>query len=41
MPLTSMLLAKVQTGDLDSMDPDEVENYLKYNLHWRVAMVSV
>jgi hypothetical protein len=39
MPLTSMLLAKAQTGDLESMAPQVVEDYLTENLHWRVAMV--
>lgn len=41
MPLTSMLLAKVQSGDLDSMNPDTVQDYLRENLHWRVAMVCI
>lgn len=41
MPLTSMLLAKAQSGDLDSMDLDAVADYLTDNLHWRVAMVRI
>ena len=39
MPLTSMLLAKAQNGELDSMALETVTEYLKENLHWRVAMV--
>lgn len=41
VPLTSMLLVKAQNGDLNSMSPSAVEDYLKDNLHWRVAMVCV
>ena len=41
MPLTSMLMAKVQAGELACMDPETVTPYLLSNLHWRVAMVSV
>ena len=40
MPLTSMLLAKVQAGELQRMDPETVAPYLSDNLHWRVGMVS-
>lgn len=41
MPLTSMLLAKVQAGALSSMKPEVVVDYLVENLFWRVAMVSL
>ena len=40
MPLTSMLLAKVQADELPCMDPDTVVPYLTDNLQWRVSMVS-
>ena len=39
IPLTSMLLAKAQAGDLDSMGPEAVGKYLSDSLHWRVATV--
>lgn len=39
MPLTSMLLAKVEAGELSCMDPDTVVPYLKDNLGWRIGMV--
>lgn len=39
MPLTSMLISKVESGELKSMRPRVVEAYLKVNLAWRVAMV--
>ncbi len=38
MPLTSALLAKAQSGELQSMKPSVVEDYLGSNLHWRVGM---
>lgn len=41
MPLTSMLLTKAQSGDLDDMSPSTVEDYLKDNLHWRIGMVRI
>lgn len=40
MPLNSMLLAKVQTGELGSMDSHDVEDYLNDKLQWRIAFVS-
>lgn len=40
MPLTSMLLANVQSGGLSCMDPEKVVPYLTSNLQWRVGMVS-
>lgn len=40
MPLTSMLLAKVDAGDISCMNPETVIPYLTDNLHWRVGMVS-
>lgn len=39
VPLTSMLLAKAQAGELASMAPAVVETFLYHNLRWRVAMV--
>ena len=39
MPLTSMLLAKVSSGELDNMNPDAVEEYLEAYLKWRISMV--
>lgn len=39
MPLTTMLLAKVQSGELAGMDRETVGAYLSSNLNWRVAMV--
>ena len=39
MPLTSMLVAKVQTGELASMDPDTVAPYLQANMQYRVGTV--
>lgn len=38
MPLTSMLIAKAETGELAGMAPETVEDYLTDNLHWRVGM---
>ena len=38
IPLTSMLLAKAQSGELHDMSPQTVEDYLTDNLHWRVGM---
>ncbi|KAK3683147.1 hypothetical protein LTR37_020509 [Vermiconidia calcicola] len=38
MPLTSMLLAKMESGELANMKLATVEGYLTYNLHWRVDM---
>ncbi|KAK6385189.1 hypothetical protein LTR65_009590 [Meristemomyces frigidus] len=37
MPLTSMLLAKVEAGELPCMDPETVVPYLTDNLHWRIG----
>ncbi|KAK5135710.1 hypothetical protein LTR08_004696 [Meristemomyces frigidus] len=38
MPLTSMLLAKVEAGELPCMDLETVVPYLTDNLEWRVGM---
>ncbi|KAI7302472.1 Di-copper centre-containing protein [Hortaea werneckii] len=38
IPLTSMLLAKVETGELSCLDPDTVTPYLRDNLEWRISM---
>lgn len=40
VPLTSALLDDIVHGKVDSLEPDEVEPYLRKNLHWRVSMVS-
>lgn len=40
VPLTDILVSKVKSGELASMDEDNVVDYLKDNLHWRVATVS-
>ncbi|KAK3069943.1 hypothetical protein LTR53_011321 [Teratosphaeriaceae sp. CCFEE 6253] len=37
LPLTSMLLAKVQAGELSCMDVPTVTAYLRDNLSWRVG----
>ncbi|KAK0795438.1 hypothetical protein LTR02_007053 [Friedmanniomyces endolithicus] len=37
LPLTSMLLAKVQSGELPCMDTPTVTTYLLDNLQWRVG----
>ncbi|KAK5684305.1 hypothetical protein LTS10_004172 [Elasticomyces elasticus] len=37
LPLTSMLLAKVQSGELPCMDIPTVTAYLNENLHWRAG----
>jgi tyrosinase len=39
MPLTSMLLDKASSGELESLTPSDVEDYLEANLQWRVGMV--
>lgn len=39
MPLTSMLISKARSGELGSMRPQAVEDYLADNLRWRVRMV--
>ena len=41
MPLTSMLLAKAQAGELADMTPATVKAYLDQNLRWRIATVCV
>lgn len=40
MPLTSMLLEKVESGELRDVGPDSVEEYLEANLKWRVSLVG-
>lgn len=40
MPLTFMLLAQVQSGELASMEQDTVASFLTNNLAWRVGMVG-
>ena len=41
IPLTTALLDAVRTGRLRSLDPVDVEPYLRTNLHWRVTRVSL
>jgi tyrosinase len=36
IPLTDALLRKYQDGELDSLDKNTIEAYLRKNLHWRV-----
>ena len=40
VPLTADLVDKIATGDLPSLRPQHVEEYLKSNLHQRVLTVS-
>lgn len=40
VPLTQGLLSKAQSGELKSMNDDDVEAYLQDHLHWGVAVVS-
>ncbi|KAI9673898.1 MAG: hypothetical protein M1817_002104 [Caeruleum heppii] len=37
IPLTSALLEDIKAGRLKSLEPVDVEPYLKQNLHWRVT----
>jgi len=39
IPLTTALLAAIHAGSLTSLEPADVEPYLKTNLHWRVTRV--
>jgi len=40
IPLTMTLIDAVHAGTLASLDPADVEPYLKSNLHWRVTRVN-
>lgn len=40
VPLTDLLLSKVQAGELASMNTKTVEKYMSKNLKWRIATVS-
>jgi tyrosinase len=40
VPLTTALLASIRNGYLASLEPDDVEPYLRTNMHWRVSVVS-
>lgn len=40
VPLTDLLLTKIRSGELASMDTGTVEAYLSEKLQWRVATVS-
>jgi tyrosinase len=41
VPITNALLLDIKNKDksLDTLNPDEVEKYLKENLHWKVTKV--
>lgn len=39
VPLTNILLNKLSSGELSSMQEDDVQDYLEKNLHWRAAKV--
>lgn len=39
MPLTSALLEDIGEGQLASLDPEDVEAYLKLNMQYRITMV--
>jgi len=39
MPLASMLVKKVEAGELEDMSPDVVEDYLEKHLKWRISLV--
>lgn len=41
VPLTATLEAKLGNGEVEDMGEQEIEEYLKNNLHWRVKGVSV
>ena len=40
IPLTEALQAKIDAGELESLELEDVEPYLRTSLLWRVAMVS-
>lgn len=40
VPLTNILRDKVRRGELESLEEESVERYLRGNLHWRAAKVS-
>lgn len=40
VPLTNILREKVRRGELESLEEESVERYLRGNLHWRAAKVS-
>lgn len=40
IPLTNILRDKVRRGELESLEEESVERYLRGNLHWRAAKVS-
>lgn len=40
IPLTNILREKVRRGELESLEEESVERYLRGNLHWRAAKVS-
>lgn len=41
IPLTNILREKVRRGELESLEEESVERYLRGNLHWRAAKVSL
>lgn len=40
VPLTTPLLNSIRSGHLASLEPNDVEPYLKTNMHWRVSVVD-
>lgn len=40
IPLTTSLLEKAKAGDMRSLKPEHVEEYMANNLQYRVARVS-
>lgn len=40
IPLTNILREKVRRGELESLEEESVERFLRGNLHWRAAKVS-
>ncbi|KAI9886218.1 MAG: hypothetical protein M1823_001953 [Watsoniomyces obsoletus] len=40
IPLTTALLESIKQGKICSLDPEEVDPYLKENLHWRVSKMD-
>jgi len=40
IPLTAKLQEDVQAGELNSLDPDDVQGYLKDNLRYRVSLAN-
>jgi tyrosinase len=41
IPMTTALLAAIEGGKLKSLEPVDVEPFLKKELHWRITLVSL